>query len=111
LPAGSDRALAGIAAAHQRLLAATSLDVLGFGRHSFSVSEADPAAHVNPRRVGNAAGEISFHWYTFGDSAHAGQDYLFGTGQISMVRRQTTAVLEIPIVADAVPENPELLQA
>jgi hypothetical protein len=66
--------------------------------------------YVNVRRVGSAAGEISFHWYTFGDSAHAGQDYLFGTGQISMVRRQTTAVLEIPIVADAVPENPELLQ-
>jgi hypothetical protein len=82
--------------------------VLGFGRHSFSVSEADPAAHVNVRRVG--AGEISFHWYTFDDSAHAGQDYLFGTGQISMAPGQTTATFEIPIVVDAVPENPELLQ-
>jgi hypothetical protein len=63
--------------------------VLGFSRHSFSVSEADSVARVHVRRLGGAAGEISFEWYTEDDSARAGQDYVFGFGEERMAPGQT----------------------
>jgi hypothetical protein len=86
------------------------LDVLGFSRPSFSVIEADPVAHLNVRRVGGAAHDISFRWYTVDDSARAGQDYVFGFGDVEMAPGQTTATFDVPIVADSIAENPELLQ-
>jgi hypothetical protein len=85
-------------------------DVLGFSRHSFSVSEADSVAHVNVRRLGGATGEIEFQWYTVDDSARAGQDYVYGFGEILMAPGQTTVTFDVPIVADTMRENPELLQ-
>jgi serine/threonine protein kinase len=84
-------------------------DVLGFSRHSFSVSEADSVAHVNVRRLGDATGEIEFQWYTVDDSARAGQDYVYGFGEVLMAPGQTTATFEVPIVTDAIREDPELL--
>jgi serine/threonine protein kinase len=87
-----------------------SSDVVGFSRHSFSVSEAASMARLNVRRLGAATGDISFRWYTVDDSARAGQDYVFGYGEVLMAPGQTTATLELPIVADAIPEYPELLQ-
>ena len=89
---------------------AEGLDVLGFSRHSFSVSESDSVARLDVRRVGGATGEISFQWYTVDDSARVPQDYVFGFGETRMAPGQTTATLEVPIVADSIPEDPELLQ-
>jgi serine/threonine protein kinase len=86
------------------------VDVLGFSRHSFSVIEADSVARLNVRRLGGATGDISFRWYTVDDSARAGQDYVFGYGEVLMAPGQTTATVEVPIVADSIPEYPELLQ-
>ena len=85
-------------------------DVLGFTRHSFSVSEADSVARLSVRRLGGAASEISFQWHTVDDSAKAGEDYVLGTGEEVMTAGQTTATLMVPIVADSNPEYPELLQ-
>ena len=85
-------------------------DVLGFSRHSFSVSEADPVVHVNVRRLGGATGDIAFQWYTVDDSARAGQDYVYGFGEVLMAPGQTTATFDVPIVTDTIREDPELLQ-
>jgi serine/threonine protein kinase len=86
------------------------LDELGFSRHSFSVSEADSVVHVNVRRRGGAAGDIAFQWYTVDDSARAGQDYVYGFGEVLMAPGQTTATFDVPIVEDTIREDPELLQ-
>jgi serine/threonine protein kinase len=85
-------------------------DVLGFSHHSFSVREGTPVAQLNVHRDGNAAGEASFRWYTRDDSARAGADYAFGTGEIVMAPGQTTATFDVQIVDDSITENPELLQ-
>jgi serine/threonine protein kinase len=97
------------AAAAPRATAAP-VDVLGFSRHSFSVSESDPVVHVNVRRLGGATGDIAFQWYTVDDSARAGQDYVYGFGEVLMAPGQTTATFDVPIVADTIREDPELLQ-
>lgn len=86
------------------------MDVLGFSRHSFSVSEADSVVHVSVRRLGGATGEVKFQWYTVDDSARAGQDYVYGFGEVQMPPGQTTATFEVPIVTDTIREDPELLQ-
>jgi serine/threonine protein kinase len=85
-------------------------DVLGFSRHSFSISEADSVARVNVRRIGSATGDISFQWYTVADSASAVQDYVFEFGEERMAPGQTTTTLVVQIVEDSIQENPELLQ-
>jgi serine/threonine protein kinase len=85
-------------------------EVLGFSRHSFSVSEAAPAAHLIVRRLGSAADDISFQWYTVDQSARAAFDYVFEFGEERMAPGQTTTTLNVPIVEDATPEDPELLQ-
>jgi len=85
-------------------------DVLGFSRHSFSVSEADSVVQVNVRRLGGATGDIAFQWYTLDDSARAGQDYAYGFGEVLMAPGQTTATFDVPIVTDTIREDPELLQ-
>src|SRR6188474_1651093 len=89
---------------------AAPADVLGFSRHSFSVSEADAVVHVNVRRLGGATGDIAFQWYTVDDSARAGQDYVYGFGEVLMAPGQTTATFDVPIVTDTIREDPELLQ-
>jgi hypothetical protein len=89
---------------------AVTLDVLGFSRHSFPVSEGDAVARLDVRRVGSATGDVSFRWHTADDSAIAGQDYVFEAGEVTMTPGQTSATLDVPIVADSVPENPKLLQ-
>ena len=89
---------------------AEASDELGFSRHSFSVSEADSAVRVNVRRRGGAAGDIAFQWYTVDDSARAGQDYIYGFGEVRMAPGQTTATFDVPIVEDTIREDPELLQ-
>ena len=86
------------------------LDVLGFSRHSFSVSEADSVVRLIVSRRGEAAGEISFEWHTTDESARAGEDYVPATVHEVMAAGQTTATLVVPIVADSIPEYPELLQ-
>jgi hypothetical protein len=86
------------------------VDVLGFSRHSFSVSEADSVVHVNVRRLGGATDDIAFQWHTADDSAKAGQDYVYGFGEVLMAPGQTTATFDVPIVADTTREDPELLQ-
>jgi hypothetical protein len=90
--------------------AAAPADVVGFSRHSFSVSEADPVVHVNVSRLGDATGDIAFQWYTVDDSARAGQDYVYEFGEVLMAPGQTTATFDVPIIADTIRENPELLQ-
>jgi hypothetical protein len=89
---------------------AAPVDVLGFSRHSFPVSEADSVVHVNVRRIGGATGDIAFQWYTVDDSARAGQDYVYGFGEVLMAPGQTTATFDVPIVTDTIREDPELLQ-
>jgi len=89
---------------------AAPADVLGFSRHSFSVSEADAVVHVNVSRLGGATGDIAFQWYTVDDSARAGQDYVYGFGEVLMAPGQTTATFDVPIVTDTIREDPELLQ-
>ena len=85
-------------------------DVLGFSRHSVPISEADSVARVDVRRVGNATGDISFQWYTVAESATPVRDYVFEFGEERMAPGQTTATLVVPIVADSIHEDPELLQ-
>jgi serine/threonine protein kinase len=89
---------------------AAPVDVLGFSRHSFSVSEADSVVHLNVRRLGAATGDIAFQWYTVDESARAGQDYVYGFGEVLMAPGQTTATFDVPIVTDTIREDPELLQ-
>jgi serine/threonine protein kinase len=86
------------------------LDVLGFSRHSVPLREADGVARVNVARTGSATGDISFQWYTVADSATAVQDFVYEYGEERMAPGQTTATLVVPIVADSIHENPELLQ-
>ena len=101
---------AGEALAAAPRVTAAPADVLGFSRHSFSVSEADSVVHVNVRRLGGATGDIAFQWYTVDDSARAGQDYVYGFGEVLMAPGQTTATFDVPIVTDTIREDPELLQ-
>jgi len=101
---------AGEALAAAPTVTAAPADVLGFSRHSFSVSEADSVVHVNVRRLGGATGDIAFQWYTVDDSARAGQDYVYGFGEVLMAPGQTTATFDVPIVTDTIREDPELLQ-
>ena len=101
---------AGEALAAAPRVTAAPADVLGFSRHSFSVSEADSVVHVNVRRLGGATGDIAFQWYTVDDSAKAGQDYVYGFGEVLMAPGQTTATFDVPIVTDTIREDPELLQ-
>ena len=102
--------VAGQALAVARRATAAPVDVLGFSRHSFSASEADAVVHVNVRRLGRATGDIAFQWYTLDDSARAGQDYVYGFGEVLMAPGQTTATFDVPIVTDTIREDPELLQ-
>jgi serine/threonine protein kinase len=85
-------------------------DVLGFSRHSVPISEADSVARVDVRRTGSATGDISFQWYTVADSATAVQDFVYEFGEERMAPGQTTATLVVPIVADRIHEDPELLR-
>ena len=85
-------------------------DVLGFSRHSVPISEADSVARVDVRRIGSATGDVSFQWYTVADSATPVRDYVFEFGEERMAPGQTTATLVVPIVADSIHEDPELLQ-
>ena len=101
---------AGDALAAAPRVTAAPADVLGFSRHSFSVSEADSVVHVNVRRLGDATGDVAFQWYTVDDSARAGQDYVYGFGEVLMAPGQTTATFDVPIVTDTIREDPELLQ-
>ena len=66
-------------------------------------------ARVHVRRRGGAAGEISFTWHTVDDSALAGEDYAGTEVREAMADGQTSATLLIPLVADSVAENTELL--
>jgi len=110
LSAPREVSAAGEALAAARGATAAPVDVLGFSRHSFSVSEADPVVHVNVRRLGGATDDIAFQWYTVDDSARAGQDYVYAFGEVLMAPGQTTATFDVPIVTDTIREDPELLQ-
>ena len=101
---------AGEAVAAAPRVTAAPVDVLGFSRHSFPVSEADAVVHVSVRRLGGATGDIAFQWYTVDDSARAGQDFVYGFGEVLMAPGQTTATFDVPIVTDTIREDPELLQ-
>jgi len=83
--------------------------VLEFVADTATVSESDSIARVKVRRRGGAAGEISFAWRTIDDSALAGEDYAAAERRETMAEGQTSATLLIPIVADSVAENTELL--
>ena len=82
---------------------------LEFAADTVNVSEADAIARVSVRRRGGAAGEVSFAWRTIDDSAVAGEDYAGGEFRETMAAGQRTATLLIPLVADSVAENTELL--
>ena len=74
-----------------------------------TVSESDSMARVKVRRRGGATGDISFAWRTHDDSALAGEDYAAAELRETMAEGQTSATLLIPLVADSVAENTELL--
>ena len=82
---------------------------LEFASDTINVSEANAIARVSVRRRGGASGEVSFEWRTIDDSAMAGEDYAGGEFRETMAAGQRTATLLIPIVADSVAENTELL--
>ena len=82
---------------------------LEFLADSFTVSEADSLARLTVRRRGGTEGEVRFGWRTADDSAIAGEDYAATTATEVMAAGQTKATILIPIVADSVPENTELL--
>ena len=82
---------------------------LEFAADTVTVSESDSIARVKVRRRGGAAGEISFAWRTLDDSALAGEDYASAELRETMAEGQTSATLLIPLVADSVAENTELL--
>src|SRR5688572_11361460 len=82
---------------------------LEFAADTVTVSESDSMARVKVRRRGGAAGAISFAWRTLDDSALAGEDYAAAELRETMAEGQTSATLLIPLVADSVAENTELL--
>ena len=82
---------------------------LEFAADTVTVSESDSMARVKVRRRGGATGEISFAWRTLDDSALAGEDYAAAELRETMAEGQTSATLLIPLVADSVAENTELL--
>jgi len=90
--------------------AGTGPGALGFASDTYTVSESDSMARLSVRRRGGAAGEISFTWRTVDDSALAGEDYASAEVRETMAAGQATATLLIPIVADSVAENTELLE-
>jgi serine/threonine protein kinase len=82
---------------------------LEFAADTVTVSESDSMARVKVRRRGGATGAISFAWRTLDDSALAGEDYAAAELRETMAEGQTSATLLIPLVADSVAENTELL--
>jgi len=82
---------------------------LEFAADTVTVSESDSMARVKVRRRGGATGDISFAWRTHDDSALAGEDYAAAELRETMAEGQTSATLLIPLVADSVAENTELL--
>ena len=111
-PAVSEPTIAEPADTTQQPAASPSGDgpgTLEFAADTVTVSESDSMARVKVRRRGGATGAISFAWRTLDDSALAGEDYAAAELRETMAEGQTSATLLIPLVADSVAENTELL--
>jgi hypothetical protein len=82
---------------------------LGFEADTVTVSESAGAVPLRVVRRGGAAGTVSFSWRTVDDSAVTDRDYAArGTVRESLGPGETSKILLIPIVSDAVAESTEL---
>lgn len=83
--------------------------VLFFTQNSYSVGESDTVVRLRVRREAGSDGEVEFRWRSIGESATPGEDFAAFDGAIERLRAgQESAVLYIPVMNDALPENTEL---
>lgn len=76
----------------------------------YTAREGNSAATIAVRRISGSAGTVSAQYLTIPGAATLGSDYSATTGTVILTNGQTTGIVSIPLLNDAVPECNEFFR-